>query len=176
VLDATLDQLAESGYDAMTIAKVAARAGVHKTAVYRWWPTKGALLADALLDGSTDIEPPDSGDFATDLLALLATAPRGGSSGDRLAHAVAVSRALDAAGPDPDVARVRAELWERRLTLVRHAVDRAKARGEMPDDADPDLVLDVLFGVFHSRVVAREQPFTAAFVEQVMGLIRSGST
>ena len=50
VLAATLEVLVETGYDGMTVDAVAARAGVHKTTVYRRWPTKAALVAAAAAD------------------------------------------------------------------------------------------------------------------------------
>jgi AcrR family transcriptional regulator len=171
VLEATLDELTVCGWAGLSIAKIATRAGVHKTAIYRRWPTKGALLADALLDGSAELEPPDTGKLARDLLGLAATAPRGSDLEDRFARAVAVTRALDAAGPDPEVARVRAELWERRLVLVRHALARAEERGEISPGTDPELVLDILFGAFHTRVIARGQPFTPQFAADLLKLI-----
>jgi AcrR family transcriptional regulator len=170
VLDATLDELTDHGYDALSIAKVATRAGVHKTAVYRRWPSKGSLLAAALLDGSTELAFPDTGSLVGDLLALNITGPQADTTPDRLARGIAVTRALDAAGADPDVAKARSVLWDRRLAVVRHAVEQAKDRGEIAAEVDADLILDVIFGAFHTRVVARGEPFTPEFGRKVLGL------
>jgi len=171
VLDATIDELVASGYGGLTIAKVATRAGVHRTAVYRRWPTPGALLAAALLDSSADGEMPDTGTLAGDLLGLAATAPRGQGSVNDLKRAAAVTRALDAAGDDPEVASARRALWDRRLAMVEQAVARAEARGEIRRGIDPALILDVLFGAFHTRVVARGERFTAQFATDLLAMI-----
>jgi AcrR family transcriptional regulator len=48
ILTATTEMLTEVGYGALTIEGIAARAGVGKTTVYRWWPTKGALVIEAI--------------------------------------------------------------------------------------------------------------------------------
>jgi len=168
VLSATLDELVDRGYPAMSVQGVAERAGVHKTSLYRRWGSKGALLADALLSSSAAVaSASDTGALRTDLFALWRTAPAGPGRNDG-ARTVAVSRALAAAAADPDVAAVHALLWERRLDLVRAAVDRAVARGELPPGADPELLLDLLIGPFQTRVIARGQAPDAAFLLRVM--------
>jgi AcrR family transcriptional regulator len=63
ILDATNELLHENGLDNLSIEAVAARAGVGKQTIYRWWPTRPALVADALLHRD-DLEPllaPDTG-------------------------------------------------------------------------------------------------------------------
>jgi AcrR family transcriptional regulator len=74
IFDATLDLLAEKGYEGLTIEGVAQQSGVNKTTVYRWWPSKGALLGAALI-GARQLEftPPDTGSLTGDLEALLHT-------------------------------------------------------------------------------------------------------
>ena len=74
ILAATRDLVREHGYAALTIEGVAARAGVGKQTIYRWWPSKGAVAIEAFLDEvQTAIEFPDSGDLRRDLAALLAS-------------------------------------------------------------------------------------------------------
>jgi AcrR family transcriptional regulator len=166
VLAATLDELVERGYAAMTVQGVAARAGVHKTSLYRRWSSKGALLADALLATSAPAPPaPDTGALRTDLFGLWRTVPPGRGGPDRT---VAISRALAAAAADPDVAAVHALLWQRRLDLVTTAVDRAVARGELPPGADPELLLDLLVGPFQTRVISRGRAPDTTFLLRVL--------
>ena len=57
VLEATLDQLAESGYDGLSFEAVAVRAGVHKTTLYRRWSDRTALVLDAMLELSSQTVP-----------------------------------------------------------------------------------------------------------------------
>ncbi len=175
VLNAALDELAEAGYAEMSIQSIATRAGVNKTSVYRRWGTKGGVLADALLATSTDTEPPDTGDVRTDLVGLQATAPSPGAGIDAFARVIAITKALDAASDDPEIAAVRTVLWERRLTLMQTIVERAVERGQLPPNVDAELLLDVLFGAFHNRIVARGEPPTRAFFVDLMTFALRGA-
>lgn len=74
IVAATCDLLLESGYDGLSIEGVAARAGVGKQTVYRWWPSKSALVTEAVLEGRLPISgdiPSDTGDLRSDLEAWL---------------------------------------------------------------------------------------------------------
>ena len=74
ILHATAHQFAERGYDHLTMEGIAGEAGVGKQTIYRWWPSKGALVADCLLEGlllPDRFLPPDTGDLRADLTARL---------------------------------------------------------------------------------------------------------
>src|SRR5688572_33420223 len=72
VLEATLELLAERGYDGAEVPEVARRAGVHPTTVYRRWGTKSRLVGEALLERSRPLTPtPDTGSLRPDLGRLL---------------------------------------------------------------------------------------------------------
>ncbi|HET6874710.1 MAG TPA: helix-turn-helix domain-containing protein, partial [Acidimicrobiales bacterium] len=60
VLTAALDELADYGYTGINMQRLAERAQVNKTTLYRRWGTKGALIADALIAGSEGLEPVDT--------------------------------------------------------------------------------------------------------------------
>lgn len=71
ILDATLEQLGDVGWSALTMEGVAARARTGKAAVYRRWPSKAELVAEALYSGLPDVSvPPDRGDLREDLIEL----------------------------------------------------------------------------------------------------------
>lgn len=81
IFDAALALVSEAGYTKTTIEGIAARAGVGKQTIYRWWPSKAAVLLDAFLDlaaqanealgGDAESEIPDTGDLAADLKYVL---------------------------------------------------------------------------------------------------------
>jgi AcrR family transcriptional regulator len=168
VLEATLDELVDHGYAAMTMQGIADRAGVNKSSLYRHWAGKGAVLADALVSKSAQVAtPPDTGDIHTDLLVLWSTTPAPNVRRD-FSRTVAVSRALAAASSDPDVRAAHRALWERRLELVQVIVQRAVKARQLPRGADPELLMDLLFGPFHTRVVARDKVPTRDFLAKVM--------
>lgn len=170
---ATLDELVETGYGALSVQQVAARAGVNKTSVYRRWGTKGALLAAALLDDLDDVPAEDRGSLPADLMDLWSTAPGRGRP-RRAAHVIAVSRALDAATGDPEVDAVREELWSRRLAHMRAIVRRAIRRGELPAGTKPEVMLDLLFGAFHLHVVTRARPAAPAYTALLTRTVLTG--
>ncbi|WP_375386161.1 TetR/AcrR family transcriptional regulator [uncultured Microbacterium sp.] len=74
ILGATARLFALRGYEHLTIEGVAAEAGVGKQTIYRWWPSKGALVAECLLEGlllPERLGPRDTGDVRSDLIAWL---------------------------------------------------------------------------------------------------------
>lgn len=74
ILDATSRLFAMRGYDHLTMEGVAAEAGVSKQTIYRWWPSKGALVSDCLIEGRLlpqRLNVPNTGDLRTDLIAWV---------------------------------------------------------------------------------------------------------
>jgi AcrR family transcriptional regulator len=68
VLEAADDLLVERGFAGLTIEGIAARAGVAKQTIYRWWPSKAEVLMDAFVDDAAEyLSPPDTGDLGRDL-------------------------------------------------------------------------------------------------------------
>lgn len=169
----TLELLAERGYDGLTVEGVADRVGVNKTTIYRWWPSKAALLADALLEARTlDFPTPDTGSLDGDLAALAAgiaallTTP---PSAD-----VAVA-ALAASVRRPELADVAQRFFADRLARERPVFDRAVARGELPADVDPMTVMDMIAGAIWLRAVFRRQPVDDAFLRDVTAMALHGA-
>lgn len=70
ILQAAIEILAERGYDHLAIEGIAARAGVGKQTIYRWWKSKSAIIAEALLEGMIlreRLDVPNTGDIRRDL-------------------------------------------------------------------------------------------------------------
>ena len=173
VLTATVDVLSSDGYDALSIEEVAARAGVHKTTVYRRWPTKAELVADALRERSQQHVPvPDTGSLAGDLSALAGAvaANIGSEIGGKL------TRTLVAAScTSPDVAEATMEFWDERLALTAVIVERAVERGELPEDCDPHLVVETLIGPLYVRVLLTGEPIDGGLADHVAALVAAGA-
>ncbi|UQA90802.1 TetR/AcrR family transcriptional regulator [Streptomyces halobius] len=173
IFDATLDLLAEKGYEGLTVEGVAQRSGVNKTTIYRWWRSKGALLGAALTGARRlDLEPSDTGSLEGDLEALLRsivtllTAPP--------ASDIAVAT-LGAVTHSPDLAvRVR-EFFADRLAREQPVFDRAMARGELTADVDPMHLVDLLAGVAWLCVVLRQQPIEKDFVSRAVSTVLRGA-
>ena len=140
VLEATLDLLAEKGWGGLTMEGVAARAGTAKGTVYRWWPSKVALVIEALVvEGAPYMPAPDTGTFRGDYLAVL----------DGLARALQHPRSrlvpslLFEASRNPELGSAfREHLTQPRRAQLLDAVNRGIERGELRRDIDVDVLVD----------------------------------
>lgn len=174
VLAAALDELIEVGYARLSVESVAARAGVHKTTVYRRWPSREALVTDALLEQrARDVPIPDTGSIGADLRALAHAIAASISS----ATGHAVARTLVSAGSDiPEVTTAVRDFWSARLAASRAVVDRGVERGELPPDVDPDLLIEALVGPLYLRLLVTREPLDDAFIDRLVDLLLAGTS
>jgi AcrR family transcriptional regulator len=156
VLAATLAELTETGYAALTVDNVARRSGVHKTTIYRRWKDREGLVADAVADLATTRMPfPDTGDIDTDLLRLarmtvvFLTSPAGGT--------VAAASMSDA-GRIPEVAGAKRRFFEALFRQAEPVVSGAIARGELPADTDPAELIRTLLAPIYLRLLVTAEP------------------
>lgn len=157
VVAATVAELQQSGYDKLSITAVATRAGVHESSIYRRWKTREGLLVEATFAlFAQKIVIPNRGSLLEDLLALMAAAGRHLSSPLGCA---AMQFAL-AARDDDALAREMREQWTLRFQALRQAFDRAAARGEWPQEADPWPLMQGLIGAVYLRVFVLREPVT----------------
>ena len=172
VLEAAGELLTEVGYDVMSMEDVAARAGVHKTTVYRRWPTKAALTADAASLKSADAIPiPDSGTLVEDLqlLARDVVANIGTDEGARRYRSIAAASATS-----DELTVAMHGFWAERLALSAVIVERAIARGELPDSADANLIIETVIGPLWVRLLLTGEPITEALADQAVEIVIRG--
>lgn len=167
MLEAADDLLAEIGFAAVTIEGIAARAGVGKQTIYRWWPSKTDILMDAYLDDvRQELAPPDTGNLRNDLRQHLASTAKFLTTSD----AGAVFRALAGqAQHDPKLAqRFRADYLGPQRLVDRLPLERAVKRAELPADTDIDLAVDQLLGPIYYRVLVSAQPVDKKFTDKLV--------
>lgn len=172
VLDAARELFAAGGYQAATIDAVAARSGVAKTTIYRWWPNRASLLVEVLAEVHTAAVPlPASGDGARAIRGELrdAAAAANGLTGKLLMALI---------GEAQHDAEVRAELLEglfypRRATTAR-VIRRAQESGAIRPDVPTDVAADLLFGPLFYRMLVRHDSVTTAFMMQVFRYAMEG--
>ncbi|CAH9414381.1 TetR/AcrR family transcriptional regulator [Streptomyces globisporus] len=181
--DAALALVTEVGYRRTTIEGIAARAGVGKQTIYRWWPSKAAVLMDAFLDlagrsaegagsgGEAQSDEaaqgiPDTGDLVADLkLVLRATV-------DELNDPVleAPTRALTAEGIVD--AKLGAEfvhkLLDPQLALYVTRLRAAQEAGDVRAGVDPRIALELLIGPLMHRWLLRTLPLTHAYADEIV--------
>jgi AcrR family transcriptional regulator len=164
VLHAADDLLVERGYAAVTIEGIAARAGVAKQTIYRWWPSKFDVLMDTFLqDAEGALRIPDTGTTAGDLrrhLRQLAGFLTGSAAGKVMLALIGQAQHDEA----------MAVLFRRRFLDERRALDKAilergVARGEIRADTDLDLAIDLIYGPVYHRVLLTGLPVDRAFTD-----------
>jgi AcrR family transcriptional regulator len=159
VLEATMAVLAARGYETLTVERVASRAGVHKTTLYRRWGGKVGLVIDAVETfAARQVQLPDTGSVDEDLRrwahSILATLT-GRESG-------AVVRALfRGPGDTPEVRDLRRRFYHTRVALVVPLVERAVERGQLPPGTDAAEVIKQLGAPLYYRLFVIEEPLTA---------------
>lgn len=174
ILDAVQAVLEEKTFQDLTMEEVARRAGVGKPTLYKWWPSKAALVLDLFqqrLVAPLNVPEELTTEEKIRAQALGAICLLSGFLGK-------VSREIIAAGQsDPDVLRQYREIYlSGRRAITREWIEAAKAKGEMRANADPELLMDMLYGTIYYRLLMDHQPLDAEFgtklVDDVLALTR----
>ena len=173
ILDAARELVAELGYAKISIEAIAARAGVGKQTIYRWWPSKGAVIFDAFLalseaGGGDGIRLPDTGDIAADLRTVMraTVAEFADPAFEAPIRALTMEIVADPglttlyreklAGPVDDAKKERLRL--------------AQQAGQLAADADLDLVLEVLYAPLFQRWLHRSGPLTEEYADALVDI------
>ena len=152
VFAAVVAELSTRDYADISVESVAARAGVHKTTLYRRWGSKAEIIRQALISAaSSHIQVPDTGSAGTDL-QMLARAVQA-----VLSEGAAITRALIiGAMSSPEIAGLMDQFWAARLEAISVIVDRAIERAEIPAGTDPAAFMHALAApLFYQLLVAR---------------------
>lgn len=166
ILDAAMALCLRDGYAALTIKAIAAEAGVGRQTVYRWWPTRGAVLLEALAEiGETLGAPPESGDPAADLRLFL----------DRTFALAAKPPTADVllgvhsdAFADPEIARTMRAYIATRRALLAQMLERYGADGWKVPVAT---VVDLVFGAMWYRLMNQHGPVGPELTEDVLAVV-----
>jgi AcrR family transcriptional regulator len=171
ILAAALDVVEEAGYAKLSIEGIAARAGVGKQTIYRWWPSNGAVLLDALLalseDQDGEVGPlPDTGDLEADLkLVLRATVEEMNDPRYERPMRALSTEILQ----DPALAVEYAERLDGPLRrLKEERLRSAQQTGELPPDLDLAVAVDLIWGPLAHRWMQRSGPLTLDYADRVV--------
>jgi len=173
ILRSTLKLLKqEGGFAELSIEAIAVDAGVGKTTVYRWWPTKAALVADAFsASADNELQFPDTGNVRSDMSLQMRRLIRIFRS-DR---GKIVAALLAGGQSDEELIEAFRErfLWPRRRQAYQ-TLQRGIDRGELPADSDLDLILDALYGPIYMRFLIRHAKLDEGFADEICGLVFKG--
>jgi AcrR family transcriptional regulator len=163
MLQATLELLAELGFDTMSIDAIAARAGVGKTTIYRRYASKEELVVDAIESVREEVVIPDTGNLQGDIDALIQNAaqitlsPLGRQT---------VAMIISSASSNAQFAQI---YWTKYLQPRRKTfaivLERAKARNEISADLDSDLVFDTMSAIMLYALIF--QPTSESWTDYV---------
>jgi AcrR family transcriptional regulator len=165
ILDATLDVLADVGYDRLTMDAVATRARASKATLYRRWNGKVSLVIEALLSQKGPVVAPDTGSLRGDLLETFCG--MGGLTDER--QMAILGAVITAIARDADFA----EAWRREFIAPKVAMsnliyERAQERGEVRKDIDLELLAPALPGIILHRLFLMGQPPTEEVITRVI--------
>ncbi len=166
IRSATLDLLAELGYDGVTMDRVAARARAGKATIYRRWPSKLAMVMDAINAFAEERMPtPDTGSLRLDIVEFLTSfheAIRGGRG--RI-----IAELISEMPRNPDLRNaLRGGLWTQREASSHAIVEHAIARGELRPDIDHAILMEIGTAIILQRVLLTGEPVDRPFLESIV--------
>ena len=172
ILKAAGELLERDGFTAVTMERIAERAGVSKATIYRWWPNKAAVMTDSFLELMVaDTSPLDTGSAREDLrLRLRGLAHMlAGRSGRFVAALIAESQT------DSEVAEALRTHWiSVRRRETRPLLRRGIERGELRSDLDLEVAIDALYGPVYWRMLTGYAPLNDDFVDRLVDHVMVG--
>jgi len=157
VLDAAVELISRPDSAATSIEEIAQASGVSKHTIYRWWPSKGAVLLEAMVEqarqegGAAPV-----GIFPVDLETFLTATFRAAERAAPLLRS-----AMAEAQRDPQAAEGMRQFTAARREEFRHLLAAGQSRGELPGDTDLDLLIDQVYGLLWYRILIGHAPLTA---------------
>ena len=170
-LSAAAELLLAEGVHALTFSKVAARAGVSKMTLYKWWPSPGALAFDAYFNAfQATLAFSDTGDIRRDLTTqLYAFVDLLNRSGPVIAGIIG------AAQGDPDLAEtLSAHYVTQRRVLAVERLTCAQQAGQIRAEVDLETIVDQLWGAVYHRLLLPAQPLTTEFIDRLIANLFQG--
>ncbi len=169
ILQAAVEELADVGYGGVTIEAIAARAGVGKSTIYRHWPDKLTLIADALETFHEQMVP-DLGDLsAQDAIALLVR---------HVAEVVVdstfsrcIPALIEGAERDHRVREFHHRYSAERRRAITDLIARGVEQGELRTGIDPELATSALLGAIFYRRLMTGQPLDPAAAAELVDLV-----
>jgi AcrR family transcriptional regulator len=167
IIQATRDLLLETGYSALSLSAIAARAGTTTAAIYRRWSGKAQLVHEAILPAEVMAMPSVSGNPEEDIRALV-EATR--TMFDRPEVRIALPALIADTVADPDVHSRMTSRFAESLATFRSRIDQ-----QADDDGHLPLLAEVVVGSAIFRIIVRhDAPLDAAWVDDLTRLISSG--
>lgn len=170
VLAAARDLLTDKGLPGLTVDDIAAHAGVSKATIYRWWPSKAAVLMDAFADAvSAKMDFPSDGDALTRLRTQLARVARLMNEPPARRPFVAL---IAASQHDPELAAaLRDRFVATRRAAAHELITSAVEAGQFASVLDVEALIDMLYGALYYRLLVSGAPLSDDYVDRLINTI-----
>jgi AcrR family transcriptional regulator len=172
ILAAALELTESPGFQVTSVEAIAKHAGVGKQTIYRWWPSKGAVVLEALNErAGPTLDFPDTGDIVADLNTQMAGVA-GFLADPRFAGFAGL---VGAAQSDPALSRALLdEIIEPRVIACRKRLESAQRDGQISEGIDLDEIIEMLYGPIYYRLLFRTRPITEEQVAHIIDLVFDG--
>jgi AcrR family transcriptional regulator len=173
ILAAAAQLIDERPYSDVCIEAIASRAGVGKQTIYRWWPSKAALLMEACAAKvAREVPLPDQGSVEEDLRDYLTHIC---AFFNNQISKPAIAGLLAEAQCDAELAQAFQErlLMQRRVVL-RTILERGAARGELRGNVDLNVIMDMVHGAIWYRTLLLRAPLDETFIENLIDQVLAG--
>jgi AcrR family transcriptional regulator len=172
ILRAVIEELARSDYGGLAFERVAARAGVNKTTVYRHWETKADLVRAALsLVAQSVIPEVSAGTLREDLMRVGRRMVDFSTSFE--GQCLIRLRLLQ--HPEPELASIARDLHAKHIGQLAALAEAATQRGELARGVDFTLLLDLLGGALHVRLFMKNEPVDDVLIARIVDILLRGA-
>jgi AcrR family transcriptional regulator len=169
VMRSTLALLQRGGFNELCVEAVAARAGVGKATIYRWWPNKAELVIAAFVFAvESELRFPSAGNVLEAIheqmrrWAVIFRSPLG----------QIVATVIGAGQSEPEILEAFRNHWvEPRRIEARRLLRQAMKNGEIRADLNPDTVLDLLYGPLYLRLLLKHAPLDENFADVMFDVV-----
>jgi AcrR family transcriptional regulator len=172
ILQAANDLLESEEFAAVTVEAIAERAGVSKATVYRWWPNRAAVVMDGFLSiVSSQVPFPHTGRAREDIRSHMRRLAEAfsGKIGSTVAALIAEGQS------DPELAEALRSRWlSVRREEAREILELGIERGELREDIDPEVAVDVLYGPIYYRLLVGHAPLDNDFADALADHVFAG--
>ncbi|MFE4257349.1 TetR/AcrR family transcriptional regulator [Streptomyces sp. NPDC056883] len=168
IIEAAFGLCVERGFASTTIEGIAARAGVGKTTIYRWWPSKAAILIEGV-ENARDAAAgfPDTGDIRADLAAQTSSVMSLFTTefGEIWRGLIGAAQSDEAAADGVTrILRVSIDACVERLATARDA-------GQIRTDLDLEMAVELLYGPIYHTWLLRTRPLPEGYMESVLATL-----
>ena len=172
ILEAAWSLVQASPISEISISGIAKEAGVGKATIYRWWPSRIALVCDAFLDRVEAATPLDENGTVVDVIRGHVTKVGANLMGPygRVSRELIAACSTDAEGSTMFAERFIRSRREPVLAVIRRGI----SEGVFQSSLDPEAALDLLYGPMHYRLMVRHEPLTSEFVQRSLEVALRG--